>query len=343
MTSFTLLLLAFFSCAFFTYSTHALFYYLKKTDPINHRSSHNTSATLSGGTGIILTIVSISCYFYFQNKELFDYSLLIPLGIMFITGVYDDFYNTDFKIKFFLQIIVAKIMIDQGYVINHFHGVFGWEEIPWFAAQLFTIFVFLVIVNAINFIDGIDGLAIAIILYVIVVYLFFCQSSPLIPLCIIVIGALLPLFYFNFKKNKKVFLGDGGSLLLGTLCCLLIFHFLDIDTLLTPSFQINKAYLAILILAYPLMDVFRIFFIRIGCKKSPFLPDSNHLHHLLLKKVKSHCITTGVIFLFSIVFLVLHLLIAAHLNDIYLVILDLLFLFLFATLTFKNGDQKQPK
>ena len=79
---------------------------------------------------------------------------------MFVVGVYDDFYNADFKLKFFLQIIVAKILIDYGFVIENFHGVFGLYEIPRIASQLFTVFVFLVIVNAFNFIDGIDGLAI---------------------------------------------------------------------------------------------------------------------------------------------------------------------------------------
>jgi UDP-GlcNAc:undecaprenyl-phosphate GlcNAc-1-phosphate transferase len=79
---------------------------------------------------------------------------------MFVIGVYDDLYNADFKLKFLLQIIVAKILIDQGYVISNYHGLFGLYEVPWLLAQASTVFVFLVVVNAINFIDGIDGLAI---------------------------------------------------------------------------------------------------------------------------------------------------------------------------------------
>ena len=88
---------------------------------------------------------------------------------MFIVGVYDDFYNADFKLKFLLQIIVAKILIDYGFVIENFHGVFGLNEIPRLASQLFTVFVFLVIVNAMNFIDGIDGLAITETIKVIII------------------------------------------------------------------------------------------------------------------------------------------------------------------------------
>ena len=98
---------------------------------------------------------------------------LFPLGIMFIVGVYDDFYNADFKLKFLLQIIVAKIIIDQGYVISNYHGLFGLYEVPWLLAQFSTVFVFLVIINAINFIDGIDGLAITEVIKTIILIEFF--------------------------------------------------------------------------------------------------------------------------------------------------------------------------
>lgn len=137
-----------------------VFIFYKKFDEFNQRSSHKTLATRTGGIGVFVTLLSVSFYFYFRNINLFDYTLFIPLSIMFIIGAYDDLYNADFKLKFLLQIIVAKIIIDQGYIITDYYGLFGFNEIPWFIAQLTTVFVFLVIVNAINFIDGIDGLAI---------------------------------------------------------------------------------------------------------------------------------------------------------------------------------------
>ena len=126
------------------------FIYFKKFDDFNYRSSHKTLATRTGGIGIFITLLIISLNFYFQNKEIFDYSLFIPISIMFIVGVYDDFYNANFKLKFLLQIIVAKILIDQGYVISNFHGFLGFNEVPRILAQITTVFVFLLIVNSIN-------------------------------------------------------------------------------------------------------------------------------------------------------------------------------------------------
>jgi UDP-GlcNAc:undecaprenyl-phosphate GlcNAc-1-phosphate transferase len=266
------------------YFTQKIFIHYKSFDDINHRSSHKTLATRTGGIGIFATLFSVSLYYYFNKIDLFDYSLFIPLGIMFIVGVYDDFYNADFKLKFLLQIIVAKIIIDQGYVISNYHGLFGLYELPWLLAQLSTVFVFLVIVNAINFIDGIDGLAISEVIKTILILEFFSiKFTPLAPMGFIVIGSMIPLYYFNFKKNRKVFLGDGGSLLLGTLVCVYIFHLLSKDYQFQTAFTFNKTLFSVLVIFYPLLDLLRVFIIRVKAGQSPFKPDQNHLHHLLLK------------------------------------------------------------
>lgn len=271
------------------FSIQKVFIYYKRFDDFNHRSSHKTLATRSGGIGIFLTILIISLYYYFQGIEIFDYSLFIPLGIMLLMGVYDDLYNADFKLKFFLQMIVAKILIDQGYVISNYWGLFGLYEIPWLLAQVSTVFVFLVIVNAINFIDGIDGLAITEVIKTILIIEFFSSSKTLLTsLTLLLILSLIPLYYFNFKRDKKVFLGDGGSLLLGTIISVYIFYLLGGDFEFKINFAVNKVFFAILILLYPLVDLLRVFIIRVKNGDSPFKPDQNHIHHFLIKKKVSH-------------------------------------------------------
>ena len=265
-----------------------VFIYFKKFDDFNHRSSHKTLATRTGGIGIFITVLIISLYYYFQGIELFDYSLFIPLGIMFVIGVYDDLYNADFKLKFFLQIIVAKILIDQGYVISNYHGLFGLYEVPWLLAQTSTVFVFLVVVNAINFIDGIDGLAITIVAKIILIIEYFSnEPTPLALLGFLSIVSIIPLYYFNFKKKRKVFLGDAGSMLLGTLVMIYILLVLKEDYQFYPSFKLNKTLFSVVILAYPLIDLLRVFLIRIRNKKSPFTADQNHIHHHILKATNS--------------------------------------------------------
>tara|TARA_B100001093_G_scaffold28396_1_gene24863 strand:+ start:1646 stop:2578 length:933 start_codon:yes stop_codon:yes gene_type:complete len=277
---------------------------LGKFDVINYRSVHKTQATKTGGITVFLTLFLITIYLYISKQELFDFSLLIPLGIMFIVGVYDDFYNADFKLKFLLQIVVAKILIDQGFVIDHFHGVLGLQEIPRIISQIFTVFVFLVIVNAINFIDGVDGMAITETVKVILLVEFFSKSTtPIYFLGIIIILSSITLYYFNYKKDNKVFLGDAGSLLFGTLIAIYLFQVLGSDYNFKESYHINKPLFTISIIIYPLVDLLRVFIIRILNKKSPFSPDQNHIHHLLIKKGYSHFKVLLIIQFISLVFL----------------------------------------
>ena len=262
-----------------------LFIAYKRFDDINHRSSHNTLATRTGGIGVFLTLFGIALYQYALEDEIFDFSLLIPLSIMFIVGVYDDLYNADFKLKFLLQIIVAKMLVDQGYVITNYHGLLGLHEVPWLLAQLTTVFVFLVVVNAINFIDGIDGLAITeVIKTIIVIELYSHTLTPLAPLGGLTIACLLPLYYFNFRKSKKVFLGDAGSLFLGCLIMVYLLYVLGPNYQFKENYLLNKALFAILVALYPLVDLLRVFILRIKDGKSPFKADKRHLHHLLLKR-----------------------------------------------------------
>ena len=297
-------LIAFFLSSILHFGVQNIFIRFKKFDEINSRSSHMTLATRTGGIGVFLSLLFISIYYYIRGIELFDYSLFIPISIMFVIGVYDDFYDADFKLKFFLQIIVSKILIDQGYVISNYHGLFGLYEIPWLLAQLTTVFVFLVVVNAINFIDGIDGLAITEVIKTLMIIEFFSKSTTtLFSMGAIVIASLIPLYYFNFKNKCKVFLGDGGSLLLGTLVMIYLLHILGNNYIINPNYLINKTLFSVLVIIYPLVDLFRVFFIRILSGVSPFVADQRHLHHILFNRVKNMIVVDIIIFLISVLIL----------------------------------------
>ena len=93
-----------------------IFIKYNKFDGFNHRTSHKTLATRTGGISVFLTLFIISSFYYLNDIEIYNFSLLVPLSIMFLVGFYDDFYNADFKLKFLMQIIVAKIIIDQGFI-----------------------------------------------------------------------------------------------------------------------------------------------------------------------------------------------------------------------------------
>ena len=281
-----------------------LFIRFNKFDDINHRSSHNAIATRTGGIGLFLSLFGITIYQYALGEEIYDFSILIPLSIMFIIGVYDDLYNADFKLKFLLQIIVAKILIDQGFVITDFYGLFGLNKVPWLIAQISTVFVFLVVVNAINFIDGIDALAITEVIKTIIIIEFASKSNtPLFNLGIVIIATILPLYYFNLRKKNKVFLGDAGSLFLGSLLMVYLLYMLGPNYQFKNGYQLNKTLFSIIVIVFPLLDLLRIFILRIKKGVSPFSPDKNHIHHYINKLFNSQWISTLFIQTISLIFI----------------------------------------
>ena len=272
-----------------------LFIKKKIIDEINHRSSHKEIAIRSGGTVLFLTILFYCFYLYFNGEQPFDFSILIPLGILFVTGLYDDIYRVDFGLKFIFQIIVAKYLIDIGYVIDVF-SFFEYEYVfSRQVSQIITIFIFVAIINAYNFIDGIDAnIHFETIKNLILILYFFQPNQTYLNLILFTLIITLVTLFFNLRKKGKVFMGDSGSLILPLLLIVFIFqstYFGDQNTI---------KYLFIVFL-YPLIDLVRVVLIRLKNKKSPFLPDKNHLHHLINNKTNSHLQSSITITIFVLI------------------------------------------
>ncbi|MFL2600598.1 MAG: glycosyltransferase family 4 protein [Flavobacteriaceae bacterium] len=285
----TLVFLAIFFSFLFHFATQYIFIKQKRFDNFNHRTSHRTVATRTGGISIFCSFFLISLAYYFLKIDLFDYSLFIPLGILFIIGVYDDLYQADFKVKFLMQLIVAKILIDQGFILSNLYGFLGIYEIPWLFSQIVTALAFVIIVNAYNFIDGIDGLAISETIKNLCLFLYlFSKNDPFYDMAKILLFICIPFYFFNFRKRKKVFLGDAGSLFLGGVNIVLLLHLLNPAYVNESIGETNKILLAFVILFYPILDLIRVVIIRLKNKKSPFTADQNHIHHHLISKGLSH-------------------------------------------------------
>jgi UDP-GlcNAc:undecaprenyl-phosphate/decaprenyl-phosphate GlcNAc-1-phosphate transferase len=283
-------------------------YFYKKNliDKIKDRSSHTVLALRSGGAAIASSLILISVTCYLLNIELYEYSLLVPILLLFIVGLYDDVYDVDFKLKFLFQVITAKIIIDSGLIIDNFHGIFGLYDIPSIFAQIISILVIVSIINSFNFIDGIDGLASTIFIIFIISFEFFSSfNSDFLYLSMMLVLMLIPVIYFNFSKSKKVFLGDSGSLLLGVVISIYILYSLSSNYIIKDEFDVNKILFIISIFSYPIIDFTRVIFIRVLNKKSPFIADNNHIHHAILKQFKSHGKVTLVIALSSILLMCL--------------------------------------
>jgi UDP-GlcNAc:undecaprenyl-phosphate/decaprenyl-phosphate GlcNAc-1-phosphate transferase len=301
-----IILISFLLSLFFLSYSQSFFLKKKFFDPINSRSSHTGIATRNGGISIYLTLLVISVYFYLNNTVIFDYSYFIPLSILLVVGLYDDIYDVDFKLKFLFQIIIAKILIDSGFIIDNFHGILGIYDLNRIFAQVFTAFIIVAIINSINFIDGVDGLAISVISIFIILFEFFSISqTEFQTISAIILTSFLPLLYFNYRAKNKIFLGDSGSLLLGGIVSIYVLNILSSEYVIKKEFDINKMIFVISILTYPIIDIIRVFFLRLLTGKSPFIADKKHIHHILLRRFKSHIVTSLFIIFSSLLFTIL--------------------------------------
>ncbi len=284
----------------------------KLFDPINIRSSHNEKATRSGGLAIFLTL----CFCYGLGRAFLglDINLFSLIACCFVAliGFFDDLFDVYYVEKFALQIFAGIILIQSDVYINNFHGILGIYEITELTAYIISLFVFLVLTNSLNLIDGIDGLTglislkffivISVIIYFTDpnLYSFSVSKNSMLSYALVMVGALIGFLVFNYKSEKKVFLGDFGSLLIGSIITYFIFSILHSSNQMVTDNWINRSLIAVLLLIYPLADTLRVYILRAKSRNSPFLPDRRHLHHKLIDKGYSHVKASILIALLSI-------------------------------------------
>ena len=225
--------------------------------------------------------------------------LTAAMVVMLYTGSVDDILDLSPTTRFIIEIaVVAFIMYVNQNGINNFWGLWGVRGIPmWIEAPL-TIFAAVGIINAINLIDGVNGLSsgfcfMASTLFAIMFYL--SGNVVMTVLAVSAAGAIIPFFLHNvFGNSTKMFIGDGGTLVIGTMMAMFVINILKADSL-SASFAAQGMGLipfTLAVLAVPVFDTLRVMSMRILRKKSPFSPDRTHLHHLFIELGFSHIGTT---------------------------------------------------
>ena len=84
-------------------------------------------------------------------------------------------------------------------------------------------------------------------------------------------------------------MGDSGSLMIGLVNAILVIKFITVADSRAIAVPVESSVaVGFAILIVPLLDTLRVFSIRIFRGSSPFTPDRNHVHHLLLERGFKH-------------------------------------------------------
>ncbi|HXB94829.1 MAG TPA: MraY family glycosyltransferase [Puia sp.] len=264
----------------------------KLFDMPDARKVHFTPITPLGGLGIFAGFIfgSLLTLHFTQYADL-QYFIAASFVIFFL-GLKDDILVISPVKKFIGQVLAAFIIIYYGNIqIRSMHGFLGLYQLPEMFSLLLTYFAVIVVINSFNLIDGVDGLAgtLGLLSSVIFgIYFLYIGMSPYSVLAFALAGSLLAFLIFNFQP-AKIFMGDTGSLLIGTINAILVIKFINVANTTDVDFPIAASpAVGFTILMIPLLDTLRVFGIRIFHRRSPFSPDRNHIHHLLLDRGFSH-------------------------------------------------------
>ncbi len=264
----------------------------KLYDVPNARKVHASPIPSLGGLGIFAGFV-LSCLLSISFADLpaFQYFFAAAL-IIFFLGLKDDILILTPMKKIIGQVIASFIIIYKGgVVITSMHGFLGVNELPEVVSLIITYLTVMLIINSFNLIDGVDGLAAGLGIFTTLtfgVYFYIIHHIAYAALAFAMSGSLLAFLIFN-RSPARIFMGDTGSLLIGLVNAILVVHFINAAGDPANAFPIAAApALGIAILIIPLFDTLRVFSIRIVNRRSPFSPDRNHIHHILLDRGLSH-------------------------------------------------------
>jgi UDP-N-acetylmuramyl pentapeptide phosphotransferase/UDP-N-acetylglucosamine-1-phosphate transferase len=186
------------------------------------------------------------------------------------------------------------VLINSELTVTHLSGFFGIGEITPTVGFILSLGFIVFVVNAFNLIDGIDGLAgsIAIVAFSVFGTYYYVNGDTFLSLIMAaMIGALASFLNWNFADaNRKMFMGDTGSLVIGFLLAVNALVIVAQQPI-SPEVSFvprNPVIFILTILVIPVLDTLRIIVIRLSNGQKPWVADRNHMHHLLLDKGLSH-------------------------------------------------------
>lgn len=252
-----------------------------------------------GGIAVFFGITLGLCCSQAIFNSASTFMLISAMLVMLYTGTIDDIIDLSPTIRFIIEILVIVwLMYASNSSINCFWGLWGVSTIPQWISYPLTVFAAVGIINAINLIDGVNGLSSGFCFMSSVFFAIFFYttgSQTMTTLAMSAAGAIVPFFLHNvFGKSTKMFIGDGGTLVIGTMMAMFVISILGKNPgcIRIAASGAGLIPFTLAVLSMPVFDTVRVMSTRILNKKSPFHPDKTHLHHMFIDLGFSHIGTT---------------------------------------------------
>jgi UDP-GlcNAc:undecaprenyl-phosphate GlcNAc-1-phosphate transferase len=215
--------------------------------------------------------------------------MILALSSMHVLGLVDDRLRLAAKPKLLIQLLVATGLV-VGCDIRVFQMLDQFGMIGFVASVAITVLWFGLITNAMNMLDNMDGLAAGVGSIIAGIYLIATLMGGqwfIASLAALLMGAQLGFLWYNFHP-ARLFMGDGGSLVIGMLLGIISIR----TTYFDPQGQFgaggNAAWYGLLmpavVMAVPLYDFFSVTTVRYFLGRKIMGGDRNHFSHRLVRK-----------------------------------------------------------
>lgn len=294
-------------CAFILYPVRRFAARLGLVDRPGGHSTHVQTTPLGGGIGIWFGIIAtfvagtIAVWLVSGSSHLQDqlpapirpylegiwtralqiWALLGCGTILFVLGLIDDRKGVNHWLRLAIQFGVATyVVLGLGF------GLTAYIANPWITNGLSIIWI-VGVINSFNMLDNMDGLSggVAAIIAGVMGMVMLTNTEPgtvhpqllVASLLFVVTGALIGFLWHN-RPPAKIFMGDGGSYLVGFLIAvaMLMATFADSDA------RPHAVLAPLCAMAVPLYDMSTVLWIRIREGRNPFIGDRSHFSHRLV-------------------------------------------------------------
>ncbi|MCM2369202.1 MraY family glycosyltransferase [Aporhodopirellula aestuarii] len=212
--------------------------------------------------------------------------LLLASTVLLILGLWDDRRGLSVIVRLGCQFgIAAAVVFGLGIELT------AYLNAGWLTKSLSVIWI-VAVINSFNMLDNMDALSggIAAIIAISMAVVMLTTTDPgtnhpqllVAGLLLVVAGALLG-FLFHNRPPANIFMGDGGSYLVGFLIAvsMLMATFVggpSVDGTIRP----HAVLAPLCVMAVPLYDMATVLWIRVREGRSPFQGDHSHLSHRLV-------------------------------------------------------------
>tara|TARA_B110000003_G_C16649358_1_gene533512 strand:+ start:1264 stop:2223 length:960 start_codon:yes stop_codon:yes gene_type:complete len=260
--------------------------YLKIIDhPDKIRKLHKKPVPLNGGLWFFIMLIIYNFGYLIFQIDL-DYNIIYIISasiLMFILGFIDDRISINANLRLLLFFLIFFIVCEANNNLQIKQIVFESIELKInlnIFSSLFTAFCMAAFINSINLVDGINSLANTILLIITLIIFYMFREEKILFYYLIFFLTINSIIIFK----EKYFLGDSGSIGISSFLGFYIIYLYNTDIgSITKIFYTEDIFI---LMAFPGLDMIRVFFSRIINKKNPFKSERNHLHHYLLKKYK---------------------------------------------------------